>query len=290
MNELLENDFEVLDDCPWCATENEKNTILYTDYLSCPIYKCAGCGTVYAKKRLNKSGLNKYWSKYFSQVQTHNKELTKKREKMYKIDFDFVQQYISGGKVLDVGCGNGDFMKFFEESGFDSYGIEFGKEAAEIACKNHKVIQGEFSNLQINDKYNVIIFRGVLQYIPNPISYLEKAISLLEKNGIIFITAQPNMNSLCFKLFKDSFTQPVTGSDFIGYTEKIFTEFFKKNKMEKIGEKYFYEETPYANIENDILKVAKAIEIKRRNEKITFNAPAFYENMMTLLYKKVTKS
>ena len=53
----------------------------------------------------------------------------------------------------------------------------------------------------------------------------------------------------------------------------------------KITDKYFYEETPYANVEEDILRVAKAIEYKRKNQEITFKAPAFYGNMMSLVYK-----
>jgi hypothetical protein len=131
----------------------------------------------------------------------------------------------------------------------------------------------------------LIIFRGVLQYVPDPKAYLEKAIGILADNGHIFITAQPNMESLCFNLFKENFTQSVTGVDFIGYTEKLFNEYFKTKGLKKITDKYFYEETPYANVEEDILRVAKAIEYKRKNQEITFKAPAFYGNMMSLVYK-----
>lgn len=54
--------------------------------------------------------------------------------------------------------------------------------------------------------------------------------------------------------------------------------------LQKIGERYFYEETPYANVEEDILKMAKAIRYNRDEKEIDFKAPAYWANMMTLIY------
>lgn len=177
-------------------------------------------------------------------------------------------------------------MTIFENAGYNVVGVEYGQEAAEVASKNHNIICGEFPDLDIKNKFDLVIFRGVLQYVPNPKDYIDKAISLLNNNGCIFITAQPNIDSLCFKLFKDKFTQPVTGIDFIGYSESVLTKYFVEQKLHKIAEKYFYEETPYADIENDILKVANAINKIRNGEQIDFKSPAFYGNMMSLVYKK----
>ncbi|WIW71088.1 class I SAM-dependent methyltransferase [Anaerosinus gibii] len=286
MNKLTEEDFELLNTCPWHLDNDQSIDFLYKDNMGCNIVKCKKCGIVFAQKRLNKNGLKKYWDDYLSRIHVHDDELVEKRNKMYKIDFSFIQQYKKNGKVLDVGCGNGSFLDLFNEYGYKTFGVEFGREAAEKAEKKHNIYCGEFSKLDLKEKYDLIIFRGVLQYVPNSREYLDKAVSLLNDGGCIFITAQPNMDSFCFKLFKEKFTQPVTGVDFIGYTEKVLTHFFEYRNFKKVGEKYFYEETPYADIENDILIVAKAIQIKESNEKITFRAPAFWGNMMSVVYRK----
>lgn len=277
-------DFDILHCCPWC--EEDRYKILYKDEFNSEIVKCDCCGIVYAKKRLNKTGLSKYWKNYLSRVHLHDFKAVEQRLIMYKIDYDFISKFKNKGNVLDVGCGNGSFMTIFENAGYNVVGVEYGQEAAEAASKNHNIICGEFPDLDIKNKFDLIIFRGVLQYVPNPKDYIDKAISLLNNNGCIFITAQPNIDSLCFKLFKDKFTQPVTGIDFIGYSELVLTKYFVEQKLHKIAEKYFYEETPYADIENDILKVANAINKIRNGEQIDFKSPAFYGNMMSLVYRK----
>ena len=109
---------------------------------------------------------------------------------------------------------------------------------------------------------------------------------MLSSGGHLFITAQPNMNSLAFRLFRKMFTQPVTGADFIGYTEPTLSSYLQSVGLRKVGEQYFYEETPYANVEEDLLKMAKAIQYKRDEKKIDFKAPAYWMNMMTLMYRK----
>lgn len=284
MEKLTNYDFETLHRCPWGGDETPTE-FLYKDFMGCEIVRCQECGLVFAKQRLNKTGLAKYWKDYLSRVHLHDSKAVEQRNKMYEIDFQLISEHVTKGKVLDVGCGNGSFLKLFEINGYDASGVEFGKEAADTAGNEHKIYYGEFPNLEFKDKYDLIIFRGVLQYVPDPKAYLEKAIGILADNGHIFITAQPNMESLCFNLFKENFTQSVTGVDFIGYTEKLFNEYFKTKGLKKITDKYLYEETPYANVEEDILRVAKAIEYKRKNQEITFKAPAFYGNMMSLVYK-----
>lgn len=287
MEKLNENDFEVLDKCPWCLNDFSTSPDLYVDEFGCNIKRCGSCGVVFAVKRLNKFGREKFWSDYSSRIHTVDNKMLEKRKLMYRMDFDFIKRHLpSTGKVLDVGCGEGDFLSLFKESGYITAGCEFGREAAEIASKKHNVFKGNFPDLDIPEKYDLIIFRGVLQYVDNPKLYLDKAISLLSERGIIYITAQPNMDSFCFSLFGKKFPNAPTCSDFIQYSESVFDKYFTDKKLKKIDHAFFYEKTPYADLENDILNVARAIECKRSGKSIDFNAPAFWGNVMTIAYCK----
>ena len=291
MYEFVDEDFESLDSCPWDDASVDEATFLYQDDMGCEIVRCSRCGVVYAKQRLNQNGLPKYWGDYLSRVHTHDPETVDKRNKMYEIDYVFSHQYVSSGRVLDVGCGNGSFMGVYERHGYDVYGVEYGKEAADTAGKTHSVRYGVFDEMNFGDeRFDLIIFRGVLQYVPNPKSYLRKAVSVLNNNdstkgGCLFITAQPNVQSLGFRLFGKNFTQPVTGADFIGLHEYVLTEYMSELGMRKVGERYFYPETPYADEENDLLKMARAVQYQREGEAINFKAPSYWGNMMTLMYE-----
>ncbi|WP_311641589.1 class I SAM-dependent methyltransferase [Selenomonas noxia] len=291
MMDLTKDDFEVLDRCPWDETSAEIAEFLYLDDMDCDVVRCPQCGVVYAKRRLNAKGLPKYWGDYLSRVHTHDIDAVGKRNKMYQIDYEFSSRYVPTGRVLDVGCGNGSFMDVYESHGYEVFGVEYGEEAAAAAEKRHHVCYGVFNEIDFGkEKFDLIIFRGVLQYVPYPKEYLKKAVSLLKPKGDfhagghLFITAQPNMGSLAFRLFGKNFTQPVTGADFIGYTENALTEYLRSLGLHKKGERYFYPETPYASEEDDLLKMARAIQYKRDGQKINFKAPAYWGNMMTLIY------
>ena len=184
MYEFVDEDFESLDSCPWDDASVDEATFLYQDDMGCKIVRCSRCGVVYAKRRLNERGLPKYWGDYLSRVHTHDPATVDKRNKMYEIDYAFSHQYVSSGRVLDVGCGNGSFMGVYERHGYDVYGVEYGKEAADTAGKTHRVRYGVFDEMNFGDeRFDLIIFRGVLQYVPNPKSYLRKAVSILNNNN-----------------------------------------------------------------------------------------------------------
>lgn len=294
MKKLFQSDYEELDKCPWCGHSSDDTEYEYTDDLKCNIVKCKHCGIIYAKNRLGKSGLGKFWEDYETRVHTSDQVLTQQREEMYSIDFEFANMFLSQIntkqiRILDIGCGNGHFMDLFEKwGGYTCEGVEFGKVAAQIAERRHNIYYGEFDKLNFADsRYNMVIFRGVLQYFPYPKTYLKKAVDLLEKsNGYIFITL-PNMDSLAARIFKKNFRLAVTGTDFIGYNEKIITEYMNSLGLKKVGERYFYSETPYADEEKDLMIMAKAIRLKNEGKTIEFKSPAFWGNVMTLMYKNV---
>ena len=87
-----------------------------------------------------------------------------------------------------------------------------------------------------------------------------------------------------FRLFGKNFTQPVTGADFIGLHEHVLTEYMLELGMRKVSERYFYSETPYADEENDLLKMARAVQYRHEGKTVDFKAPAYWGNMMTLMY------
>lgn len=184
MEILTKDDFETLEQHPWDNAPSDTAEFLYQDDMVGDIVRCPQCGIVYAKCQLNDSGLPKYWGDYLSRVHVRDQDVVEKRNKMYQIDYAFSSQYVPFGKVLDVGCGNGSFMAVYEQHGYDVVGVEYGKEAAEAAAKNHKVRYDAFDEIDFGEEtFDLVIFRGVLQYVSYPKAYLKKAVSLLTSKG-----------------------------------------------------------------------------------------------------------
>lgn len=282
---LEANDFLLQEDCPWCSSK--ESTHEYTGSYDCPVVRCKSCGLVYAGKVLNQDGLSKYWKNYESEIHCATPESIKKRNKMYQLEYDYVAKLLNDNSdVLDIGCADGSFLDYFAADGHNCFGVEYGAEAAEKALKKkHTMYIGDFEKLPINEKFDLIIFRGTIQYLLRPKEYFIKAISLLKENGLIYITSSPNSDAYCFKLFKEKFTQPVAPTDRYAFNEKLLSEFFYEYGLGLVASHNFYLETPYRS-DDDIERVKKATEEFKTTGTVTGRSPSFYDNMLTLCYRK----
>ena len=278
------SDYEYLDCCPWCASA--QGDLWGNAVKGFESVLCRTCGLIYVKNRLNSSGLRKFYTEYLSSVHQVDPEKNEYRRIMYELEFNFVHSYAQCTNVLDVGCSGGNFLDFFHAHGYKCFGVEFGEEAAAEAAKKYTLWVGDFTDLDFGRTFDLILFRGVIEHIPYPKKYLEKAAALLNETGLIFITSTPNSKALCCALFKEKWNQHEPEAHLMHFRADHFDKWFDANGFEKVDERLFYEETPYADPEADILKVAEAIQLIREKKEIGFTLPAFYGNMLSLIYKK----
>lgn len=94
------------------------------------------------------------------------------------------------GKALDIGCGNGAFLKTLGQklSSWDLYGTEYNKKYKKNVEKLPQVKKIFIGNLdQIKLKFNFISLIHVLEHISKPKNFLKKVKKLLCNNGILFV-------------------------------------------------------------------------------------------------------
>ena len=274
---------EILNECPWCFSVNKKQWGEVVRNFKAVV--CEGCGLIYIENRLNLDGLKEYYKNYLSIIHQDNEQQVQDRQKMYILENRHITNYIKEGKILDVGCSGGYFLDTFDKDNFECVGVEFGEEAVKVAKNKYKVYQGDFDNIQIKEKFDLIIFRGVIEHIPYPKNYLDKAISLLNDGGYIYITSTPDSDSFCCDLFKEKWNQHEPEAHLMHFNQSHFRDYFNEKNLEYVDVKHFYRNTPYCNIENDVLKVAEAINLKNNGKLIKHRSPAFYGNMMSIIYK-----
>ncbi len=275
---------EELDRCPWCGGKDF--SLWCKPVRGFKTVVCSSCEIIFVQNRLSPLGLKKYYSSYYSSKHQLVDEWIINRHKMYLLEFKFIKQFIKNGNVLDVGCSGGEFLNYFKEAGFKTFGIEYGKEAAEVASKYHEVWEGDLIEFKSEQRFDLIIFRGVIEHVSFPKLILEKAIDLLEHEGLIFITSTPNSASICSKIYKEKWNQHEPEGHIYHFSPKHFDEFFEENNFSIYAKQFFYEETPYSNPKEDVLKVARAIKQVEDNQQIVDVSPPFYGTMMSLVYIK----
>lgn len=89
-------------------------------------------------------------------------------------------------KVLDIGCGYGNFIENISKITDFTMGLEMNKAAIE-ECKNKGLNISNSSLDKINQKFDLITLFQVLEHIQEPKTFIEQVINLLEPGGYLFI-------------------------------------------------------------------------------------------------------
>jgi 2-polyprenyl-3-methyl-5-hydroxy-6-metoxy-1,4-benzoquinol methylase len=99
---------------------------------------------------------------------------------------------IRKGCLLDVGCSNGNFLKFAEKEGFKVWGIDFDVKAIDVAHKRNLsnaycMSFKDFSALACENglKFDVITFFDVLEHQDCPREFIDMAAGLLSAGGSV---------------------------------------------------------------------------------------------------------
>lgn len=113
----------------------------------------------------------------------------------YDDRFDFVEPIAKNSKkrLLDIGSGPGLFLIRAQERNWRNCGIEPSLAAVQYSTKRGLDVRHEFfsEKTQYTEKFDFIHSSQVLEHVRDPLSFLKKAHSLLDQNGII-CTVVPN--------------------------------------------------------------------------------------------------
>lgn len=267
--------------CPWCC---DKNTKAWGKPIR-GFYSrtCNKCKLIYIRNPYSHKDQKEFYKNYHSQVHCQTADIKLKREKMYQIEFEFLKPFLKKkGKVLDIGCGSGAFLDLFKKNKFKTFGSEIGEEAFLLAKKKHKIKKNLESFQTQKNYFDCVIFRGVIEHMPNPKNALYIASEILKRGGILFITSTPNSQSPACFLFKERWNQHEPEAHLYHFQIKHFKEELFKFNLKIISKRYFYLKTPYSNLIQDTFKIIKKLIFPKN----TITSPPFFRTMFSIVFQK----
>jgi len=129
----------------------------------------------------------------------------------------------------------------------------------------------------------LIVFRGTIQHIPDPISRIGETYHWLKTNGGLVFLATPNTNSIYYRLFNSLpfISEPY---NFLLPSDLMLKQILINFGFRIMGFEYPYRDTPYARPVRDIFSLLLKLMQIRPTEKFSF-----YRSMMECYAVKETQ-
>jgi|GEM_PF-2329841 len=119
-----------------------------------------------------------------------------------RVRADFVPRLPPGAKVLDVGCGNGEFLAAAAEAGFEAHGIDISEAAAEMCrARGLRAVSGDFLSAPTEAPFDAITMWDVIEHLPDPVSFVRRAVELLRPGGVL-VMKTPFVGERAFRLLR----------------------------------------------------------------------------------------
>lgn len=115
-----------------------------------------------------------------------------------RTDGFYLGDAVPGGRLLDIGCGNGDFLARMRRRGWIVEGLEVDPEAVEAARAAHglTIHLGDLEGLAFpGNSFDAITMNQVIEHVHEPVPLIRECLRILKPGGKL-VVATPNISSL----------------------------------------------------------------------------------------------
>lgn len=229
--------------CPWCNSENTKLYLKLKDEFltkeSFEIHECKACGLLFTETRPDSSQIGRYYASenYLSHQENKKGFIPRLYERVKSVNlknkWKMSTEGMAVGKILDIGCGVGDFLHTMESKGWETTGIEPSKEAQAIARKRMKAqlfSPEEIEQLQ-DQSFDLITMWHVLEHVEDLNNELTELKRLIKPNGRIVI-ALPNYKAYDAQYYKQYWGAYDVPRHLNHFNKKTITKIFNTKGLE----------------------------------------------------------
>ncbi|MEI7660731.1 MAG: class I SAM-dependent methyltransferase [Bacteroidota bacterium] len=236
---------EKINFCPVCKGGKFSDYLKVKDHFlskeTFNILQCISCGFRFVNPRPDKNEIGGYYQS--EEYISHGVVKTDLLSRVYRIarifsirnKYRIVKKYCQSGRILDIGCGTGEFLAYCRKMGFEVSGVEPNEKARHFAgMENGITVSGKLKPSGDNGGiFNCITMWHVLEHVHELDQTLDTIKELLTPDGT-FIAAVPNSNSWDALHYGSSWAAYDVPRHLYHFTESTMTELAKRNGFEVV--------------------------------------------------------
>lgn len=203
---------EIISNCPICQSRHIESFLEAKDFTVSGEYfkivQCRSCSFLFTNPRPAANEAGKYYesSNYISHSNTNEGFVNQLYHKVRNITLQqkvkWIAPYKQSSEILDIGCGNGHFLKACKNAGWKVAGMELDKKTAEQAEKNTgEKIVNHLKEIDKESSFQIITLWHVLEHVYELDEYFAFFKAKLKPSGKLLF-ALPNPKSHDAEKFK----------------------------------------------------------------------------------------
>jgi SAM-dependent methyltransferase len=194
--------------CPFCGSTNYSVYERFGSELQFTYVLCKDCKLVYQSPRpkYNQEFVDAAYASYYQFTDSldlkSNPDVPESSVNMFRKEVEYLLQFDQKRTaVLDIGSGMGTFLVAAKPHYQVAVGLDVSAQMAAFVERQLgvKVFLEQFENFNYDKKFSLIHMSHVIEHVPNPKEWLQKARQALEPGGILVINV-PNKFSMSFRL------------------------------------------------------------------------------------------
>jgi len=179
-------------DCPICG---ENLIYIEMKFDTVEVLRCQNCGHAFSNSILPLEQI--YTHDYFKQ---HQNWFNNPDYKLFRFIKNSIlkNEKLKFSSIIDVGCGNGNFLKYLQTQGFENLS---GIDLIENSSDSINFFKGDIFSFETAKKFDVVVSMMNIEHIQDVDSYLKKLIDITKQDGLIIINTI-NEDSFIYTLSK----------------------------------------------------------------------------------------
>lgn len=193
-------------DCEVCGDRHQELMFIGRDRLfgiegEFPVVRCQNCGLIFINPRPELDEMAIYYPQ--DDYDLYNKAAGLKDRSMEELGRllgprrALIEKYRKPGKLLDIGFGDGSFLYYMRESGWDVAGVDFNEKMVELVGElGIDTRAGELEDAGFDDgEFDAVTLWGVLEHVQSPRRTLDE-IERITSDGALLVVYTQNASSL----------------------------------------------------------------------------------------------
>ena len=161
---------------------------------------CARCGLGWNRLMMTDEALAAFYAGYTKKVASEEEDdllfgtADAEVETLTASQARFVAEHVTApqGRVLDIGCGKGSFLKSFKavRAGWQYVGVEPSRDEAALARRDGtlEIHEGMFGTVPLErDSFDLVAIMHVLEHVSRPADVVRQMRDIIKPGGLLFV-------------------------------------------------------------------------------------------------------